>query len=79
MLQPEGFYHATINIGDTIAVAQQKKQPVLVAEKLTYLGLSTLVQACCHVAVMLMIMTMIVMILKMVINDDNNYDIENDD
>ncbi|XP_076468981.1 uncharacterized protein LOC143299581 [Babylonia areolata] len=33
---PEGFYHATLNIGDTVAVAMQKKQPTLVAEKLTY-------------------------------------------
>ncbi|KAK7102585.1 uncharacterized protein [Littorina saxatilis] len=33
---PEGFYHATLNIGDTIAVALQNKDPVLIEEKITY-------------------------------------------
>lgn len=34
--QPEGFYHATLNIGDTIAVALQKKEAMLLTEKLFY-------------------------------------------
>ncbi|XP_025108459.1 uncharacterized protein LOC112572786 isoform X2 [Pomacea canaliculata] len=33
---PEGFYHATLNIGDTIAVALQKKEAMLLTEKLFY-------------------------------------------
>ena len=38
VFQPEGFYHATLNIGDTVAVALQKKLPTLMAEKLMYDG-----------------------------------------
>lgn len=33
---PEGFYHATLNIGDTVAVSLQKKQATLESEKLFY-------------------------------------------
>lgn len=33
---PEGYYHATLNLGDTIAVALQKKKAKMIAEKLSY-------------------------------------------
>lgn len=33
---PESFYHGTINIGDTVAIGMQKKEPVTEIEKLFY-------------------------------------------
>lgn len=36
--QPEGFYHGTINLGDTVAIGIQKKESELEIQKLFYEG-----------------------------------------
>lgn len=36
--QPEGTYHGTINLGDTVAIGIQKKLAAIETEKLFYKG-----------------------------------------